>query len=172
LLFDRFTLFNGLNRSPAHITIPAVWSLVVVIAKPLIQILLELFDRSIEFIPEGFPEELIQDSPVESFHEAIGAGSGHLAPSMLNVIEFQENLVRMNHGATTILPAVVGQDMLHLKALLRIEGKHPVIEDVHCGLRELGGVEFPEGKGSKGVHYGLKVDPANALKGTHKKGIL
>jgi hypothetical protein len=147
-------------------------SLVIVIMKPLIQILLEFFDGTIEFLAEGFPEKFIQDSAVESFHKTIGTGIAHLGPSVCDFVEFQKNLVRMDHWPTTIFPTVVCQDMFHIKALLPVEGEHLVIKDIHSGLREFGGVEFPEGKGAKGIYHGLKVDPANALEGAHKKGVL
>jgi hypothetical protein len=50
---------DGLNGSPAHVAIPAVRPLAIVIVKALIEILLGFFDRAVELVAEGSPEKLI-----------------------------------------------------------------------------------------------------------------
>ena len=145
LFFDRFTLVYGFDGPSAHIAIPPVWSFVIVVVKPFIQIPLELLDWSIEFIAKGFPEKLIQDSPVEPFHESVGTRRSHLGPSVFDLGEIQEDLVGMDHGPATILPAIVGEDMLHDEVLVSIEGQYPIIEEIYGSLRDLGGVKLKKG---------------------------
>jgi hypothetical protein len=41
-------------------------SIVIVVVEPLVKIILKLLDRSVELLVKGFPEELIQNSPVET----------------------------------------------------------------------------------------------------------
>jgi hypothetical protein len=100
-----------------------VWSLVIVIVNPLIQILLELFDGTIELAAEGLPKELIQDGAVEPLHKAVCPRGGDFRFSMRNIIELNKDLIGMDHRAPTVFSTIVGQDMLHLKALFPVEGK-------------------------------------------------
>ena len=78
----------------------------------------------------------------------------------------------MNHLATAILPAIIHDDMLYIKALFCLERKYPVIEEIYSSRRNLGGVELAEGKGSIGIHRSLMIDSANTLEGADKKGVL
>jgi len=87
---------------------------------------------------------------------------------VFDIIEFQEDLIGMDHRASTVLPAIVGEDILHSQPMVLIEGKGPVIEDIHRGFRDLRGVGLAKGKGTVSVHHSLKADSANALEGADK----
>jgi hypothetical protein len=147
-------------------------ALIIVILKPLIQILLKLFDRAVEFTAEGLPKEFVEDSTVEPFHKAVCPRRGNLRFSVLNIIELNKDLIGVDHGAPTVLSAIVGQNTFYPKRMPLVERQHPVIENIHSGLRQFGGVELAEGKGPKGVYHRLEINPANPLEGTHEKGIL
>jgi len=60
-------------------------SFVVIKFEPLIEVFLQHIDGGIEFRSEGRSEELIQDSPIEAFHKAIGLRS---LDSCLSVFDF------------------------------------------------------------------------------------
>lgn len=98
----------------------------VVICQPCIQVGLEFFHGGIEFFAEGFPQKLIQHGPVESFHKTVGPGGGHFGPSMCDIVQFQEDLVGMNHGPAAVLPAVIGQDVFDSQAMRFIERQNPI----------------------------------------------
>lgn len=85
--------------------------------EPSVQILLELLHGGVEGVPEGLAEELIENGPVEALHKTIGPGTGHLGSAVLDIIEFQEDLVGMDHGPATVFTAIVGEDVLHGDAL-------------------------------------------------------
>ena len=56
--------------------------------------------------------------------------------------------------------------------MLLVERQDPVIENIHTGLRQFGSVKVTKGEGAIGVYHGLEINPANALEGSNKKGIL
>ena len=43
----------------------------VVVLKPVIQVVLQFLDGSVKLVSEGFPEELIEDRAVEALYESI-----------------------------------------------------------------------------------------------------
>jgi hypothetical protein len=91
---------------------------------------------------------------------------------MLDIIEFQEDLIGMDGSPATVLPAIVGQDMFHCEALGFIEGKDSIIEHIHRRLGKLRGIEFPEGKRPVGIHDRLEIDSTHSLDRADHEGIL
>jgi hypothetical protein len=91
---------------------------------------------------------------------------------MLDVIELQKDLIRVDHRPAAIFPAVVREDVFDQQSLGLIERQYPVVKNIHCSLRQLRGIELPEGKRSLGVHNGLEVNPADAFQGAYHEGIL
>lgn len=164
LLFDSFAFFNGFNGPSTHVSIAPVRPFIVVVVKPLIQILLQFLDRSIKLLSEGFSEELVEDRAVEFFYESIGPWSGNSGPAVLNIGEVQKDLIGVYHWFAAVLPAVICEDMPNHKAMILVKGQYPVIENIHRCFRKLGGVKFPEGEGPVGIHHRLEVDTAYALK--------
>lgn len=70
----------------------------VVVVKPLIQVLLQLLDGSVKLGSEGFPEELIEDRAVEALYESVGPWSSYLRSSVRDIGEFQKDLIGMDMG--------------------------------------------------------------------------
>ncbi len=95
----------------------------VVVFKPLIQILLELFGGSLEFVSE----KLVKHSAVESFYKSVGPGSSHLGSSVLDIGKFQEDLIGMDHRPAAVPSAVIREDMLNHEAMITEKGQYPVI---------------------------------------------
>jgi len=93
----------------------------VVIMKPLIHVLLQLFDGSVKLISERFSEKLVENGAVESFNKSVSPGSGHPGLSMFDIIEVQEYLVGMDHGPAAVLPAVIREDMFNHKTKVWID---------------------------------------------------
>ena len=129
----------------------------VVVMKPLIQILLELFNGSIELVSEGFSAELVEDGAVESLDKSVCPRGSHLGPSVFDIGEVQKDLVRINHGPAAVLPAVIREDMLNHEAMKPVKGQYPIIEHIYGCFKKLRGVKFPEGIGTVGIHNGLKL---------------
>ena len=149
-----------------------MWSFIIVLMEPLIKVFLKFLYRSIELLPERFTEELIQDGPVKPLHEPIGSGPCRLRSPMLDVIELQKDLTRMDHRPPAVFPAVVREDVLNLQPLSLVERRNPVVKSIRRGLRKFGRIELPEGKRSVRIHNGLEVNPSNALQGTNHEGVL
>ena len=61
--------------------------LVIVVIKPLVEVLLQFLHAGVELLPEGLAEELVQERAVEALHEAVGPGRAHLAEPVLDVVE-------------------------------------------------------------------------------------
>ena len=59
-----------------------------------------------------------------------------------------------------MLSATVGQDADHAHALFLEERPYPIIEQVYCGNRRLGGVELARRPLRISVHEGLLVNSA------------
>ena len=134
----------------------------VVMVQPFVQVFLERLDRRVEPPTERRPEELIQDRPVEPFHEPVGPRAADPRRAVLDVVQRQVQFVGVALGAAE-LAAVVGQDRLHLQAPTSVLRQDVVMEDQRGMLRHLRRVQVPEGVGAIGVHHGLEVHLADAL---------
>jgi hypothetical protein len=64
-----------------------MWPHAVVAVKPLIQICLLFLERGEALLPEGLPEELVEDNQVESLYKAIGPAPLNQGPAILHVAE-------------------------------------------------------------------------------------
>lgn len=146
--------------------------LVIVIIEPLVQVFLKLLNRGIKLFPESFTEELIEHGSIEAFHEAVGPGPCHFGSAMLNIVQLQEYLIGMNHRSPAVRTTIIREDVFHFEVLRFVEGQHPVIEDIHGGLRELGGVKLSKGKRTIGVDDSLEPDAADSLDPADVEGIL
>src|SRR5215467_7323572 len=68
--------------------------------------------------------------------------------------------------------ATVSQHPRQPDAMLIIERKHPIIEDLGRGDRRLAVIEFGEGDLGIGIDEGLLIDPPDTLQGTDIKRVL
>ena len=82
---------------------------------------------------------------------------------MLDLADRQVQLVRVVQRSTAVLPAVVGEEVFDLDAVLLVERQHAVVEDVDGRHRQLREVELAEGQRAVGVDDRLHVDPADTL---------
>ena len=78
---------------------------------------------------------------MEPLDEAVGLGSADLRGAVFDLLKLQEELVAVLVGPAALLAAVVAQDRLHLHAVLFEEGQRVVVQDLHRGQGDLGGVE-------------------------------
>jgi hypothetical protein len=78
----------------------------------------------------------------------------------------------MNHRSPTVLTPIIREDVFHTEVLRFIEGQHPVIEDIHGGLRELGGVKLSKSKRAIGIDDSLAPDAADSLDPADMESIL
>ena len=77
----------------AHLAL--VRPLLVVAQDPAIEILLKLFERSVELLSEGDLIELLQDRLVEALADPVRLRMLHLRARVIDVVEGEEQLVGM-----------------------------------------------------------------------------
>lgn len=65
---------KGLLRSTAFTVLAAVWPLAIVLQQPLVQVGLQVFQRSIQLFAKGDLVELILKGAVEPLTDAVGLG--------------------------------------------------------------------------------------------------
>ena len=78
-----------------------MWTLVIVINEPGIQVDLKDFDRFVKPGAEGSPEELIQNGPLKPGYKAIGSRPTDLSEVMFNVVELRVELKGVGGGAAS-----------------------------------------------------------------------
>ncbi len=91
---------------------------------------------------------------------------------MLDIVQLQEYLIWMNHRSPAVLTTIIREDVFHSDALRFMEGQHPVIEDIHGGLRGLGGVKLSKGKRPIGIDDGLEPDAADPFDPADMESVL
>ena len=172
LLPDQLSCFNRLHRPSAHVAIAAMGSFIIIKMEPLIKVLLQLLHGSVESMAKRLPEKLIQGRPIESFYETICLWTGYTGSAMGNLIQPQEDLIRMEQRTAKVFPPVVRKNIFNRDALRGIERQNAIIENIDGRVGCLGGIEFAEGERLEGIDNGLEPDPANSLEPAHKEGVL
>ena len=154
----------------AHLAL--VSARVVVIRHPIIQIDLQLFNGLVNLAPECYLVELLQDSLVEAFADAVGLWMVDFGSGMLNVVQRQVELVIVVLRFAAIFGTTVGQDADDSHALHGKERQHPIIEQISRCDRRFGGIQLSSGPLGIGIDEGLLINPAHALDSADIKGIL
>jgi len=91
---------------------------------------------------------------------------------MLDVVQGQQQLVRVSIGLTAELATVVGQDGLHFHAQGAVERQHSVVDQIGGCDRHFRSVDLGKGQRAEGVDYDLNVDLAHALELAPVEGVL
>ena len=140
-----------------------VCPLLIVRDEPRIEVHLELDETAVELFPKRDLIELLQDGLVKPLADAVGLRTLHLRLRVIDVVDRQEELVRVLIVPAAELSPPIGEDAQHLRALDLEERQDPVIEQVRRGNRRLGRIQLRRGPLRVGIHEGLLIDPAHAL---------
>jgi hypothetical protein len=89
---------------------------------------------------------------------------------MLDLVDRQIQLVRVLQHLATVLPAVVGDQVLD--PVLFVERQHAIVQEIYGRHRHLGAVQFPERHGAVRVGHRLVMDLAHALDRPYEVGVL
>ena len=90
---------------------------------------------------------------------------------MLDVVEFQVDLIGMGVGAAE-LAAIVCQQRRYGDPPLPVEREGVIMQNRHGGLRLLRRVQEAKRIAAISVHHGMQIDLAHALEMAHVEGIL
>jgi hypothetical protein len=71
------------------------------------QILLKLYYRGLELLTEGLLEKVVDYGPVESLDKAVSLGPGNIGQTVIDIVEFQEDLVGMDNLSAAVLLFIV-----------------------------------------------------------------
>ena len=90
---------------------------------------------------------------------------------VLDVLQLQEQFIRVLVWPTAELLAIVGQHHLDL-GLVRLEcGKHVIVHHMHCGDGQIAGVEPRPGEAGMAVGGGLQIDLPDAVERADEEGV-
>ena len=128
-----------------------------------IEVGLDLLDRLVPFLPALDAEVLVEQRAVHALDEAVGARRADLRGPVLDVVERQQQLVRVVLGASGELAPVVAEYGFNCHAEGIVERQYSIMEQVGGGDRHLRGVDLGERQGTEGVDDDLNVDLADAL---------
>ena len=155
---------------PVHVA-ALVRSLGVVERQELIEVDLHLLDRLVEFRATLNPEVLVEQGAVHPLDITVALGPANLGSAMFDLFQLKEEFEGMVVRSSAILPSVVGQDGLHLYAVLFEEGKDEVVQGLDGGHWDLCGEEPAPCVAGVAVEHGLHVDAADALEGADGEGV-
>ena len=91
---------------PRHAT-ALVGPLGIVVDEEGVEVLLHGIDALVELLPSHDPEVLVEQGPVQALYEAVGLRPPHLGRAVLDLLELQEQLIRVAIGPATELAAVM-----------------------------------------------------------------
>src|SRR4029077_18189524 len=162
---------EGLHRGLAEAPAALMWSPLVVVDEPDVEVGLQLLNRLVDLLAEGDPVELVEDGAMEALANTIGLRALGLGAAVVDVLDGQIELVLVALGAAKLGPAI-GQHARQRDAVLVVKRHHPVIEDLGRGDRGLAIVEFGKGNFGIGVDKSLLIDPPDALERSDIEGVL
>ena len=132
---------------------------------------LHLLDRLEPGAASFDSEMLVQQGAVQSLDDAVGLRARDPSRAMLDLLELQEQLVRMLVGPPAELAAVVGQHAVD-RGAVGLEGRDDVVvHQVDGGDRQLARLEPRPGVAAVAVDHGLQIELADALKGADEKRV-
>ena len=103
-------------------------AVVVVISQPVVQIVLQLFNRVVDLAPERDLIKLLQNGFMKALADSISLRMSNFRLGVLNVIEGQVELLIMRFRPAAIFGATVGQHAAQAHFLLSQERQHPVVQ--------------------------------------------
>ena len=80
-----------------------------------------------------------------------------LRGAVFGFLELQEELAGLLVRAVAALAAVITQGCLHLQAVILEEGQRVVVQDLHRGQRDLGGVDPRPDVAAEAIQHGLDL---------------
>ena len=103
-------------------------AVVVVISQPVVQIVLQLFNRAVDLAPERDLIKLLQNGFMKALADSISLRMPNFRLGVLNVIEGQVELVIMRFRPAALFGATVGQHADQAHFLFCQERQHPVVQ--------------------------------------------
>lgn len=143
----------------------------VVADQVFLEVDLHLSDRLVELLPSLDPEVFVQQCTVQPLDEAVALRPADLRGPMFDLLDLQEQLVRMLIRATAELAAVVREDRVDPGAVLLEERQHVVVERLDGRQRQLAGVQLAPGVAAVRVDHRLQVDLPDALEGADEERV-
>ena len=124
---------------------------------------MECLDAVIDALAEGYAVELVLDRLVEPFTDTVGLGVAYFGSRVDDILQAQEELVRMSVVATAVFSAPVGDNAQNIHIVLFEKGHHGVVLAVRRRKLCFGIIEPGEGDRGMCIYYGLLVDTAHPL---------
>ena len=97
-----------------------------------VEILLELLEAPVDLPAERDPIELVEHRLVEALADPVGLGASGLGLRVLDLVQTQEDLVRVAVETATELRPAIGQDPEDPNLLILKERQRAVVQSV-CG---------------------------------------
>lgn len=143
----------------------------VVADGPVVEDGLHFLDR-LEPCPAAFDAEvLVKHGAVEALDDAVGLRAADLGRAVLDLLELEEELVRMLVWPFAEFPSIVRQHHLD-PGIMGLEGRdNVVVEDMNGGDRQLGRIEPGPGMAQMAVDGRLHVYLADPLERTDEEGV-
>jgi len=116
-------------------------------------------------------EVLIKQRTVQALDDAVGLRALDAGGAVLDLLELQEQLVRMLIGPAAELAAIVRQHGVDLGVALLEGGDDIIVHQVDGGNRQLARVEPGPGVARVAIDRGLQIDFADAFEHADKEGI-
>ena len=139
-------------------------ALMILAVKPFMQVGLHRIYAVVELVTERDLIKLLQDRLLEPLADAVCLGGFHLGFGVIDVIDRQQELEVVFVDAATIFGAAIRHDPQHRQIMFIVERQHPVVEQISCRDRRLGGVELGMGHLAIDVHVGLLINRPTPLR--------
>jgi hypothetical protein len=163
---------EGSHRGLAVAPSSVMFSLIVVLVKPDIQIVLQGWYRVVDLPAERDAVELVEHGLVKTLHDPVGLRRSCPGARVIDVLDGQVELIFVVLGITAVLGAPIRQHTQERYAVAVEEWHDAVVEQVGCWQRSLAIVELGECHLRVGVDERLLIDTAHTFEGADIKGAL
>ena len=85
-------------------------ALFIVLPQRIIDIGLQILDRTIQPLAKGYAIELILHRAMKPFTDPVGLGAIRLGPGMIDILDRKVELIFVMFPVTAILGSTIGQD--------------------------------------------------------------
>ncbi len=125
--------------------------------QPVIEVGLQLFDRSVEIRAECGHDEFLFDGTDEPFHETVGLGPPDGCCPVADVVEPEEKFIGMRIGPAEFT-AVVRKHGFYGEPPFPELRDHVVVKHRYGRFGLFGYVQYAEAERTVGVHHAMQVD--------------
>src|SRR5687767_3443495 len=101
---------KGLYRCLSEAVLSGMRPLLIVLLQPVIDVGLQILDRTIQPLTKGHAIELILHRAMKSFTDTVGLGRVSLGSGMIDILHRKVELVFVMFAVAAILGSTIGQD--------------------------------------------------------------